>query len=398
MMLCENLICVMRRLTESGYEAYAVGGCVRDVLLGKEPVDFDIATNALPEQTKAAFADFKTIDTGIKHGTVTVMAYGVTAEVTTYRTDGTYSDCRHPDGVRFSKTLDEDLKRRDFTMNAVACNTDGEIVDLFGGTEDMKNGIIRCVGNADTRFTEDALRILRALRFSATLRFGIEDKTAKAVHVCAPLIENISAERIFSEIKKLISGSDAVSVMAQFSDVFMRVLPELKADYGLSVGMLKNSDGDFCIRFAALMYPCGADAARSALRRLKADNKTTARVCSALSADISQTSSNRSEILRLLCQYGSDALCDALRLKSAYCRNAGDRAGVEKWDGFAKKVKAAAQDGCYKVSHLAVNGGDVMRTFGVTGSDVGEKLKELLFDVMDGKIANKRSELLKKRE
>ena len=201
MMLCENLICVMRRLTESGYEAYAVGGCVRDVLLGKEPVDFDIATNALPEQTKAAFADFKTIDTGIKHGTVTVMAYGVTAEVTTYRTDGTYSDCRHPDGVRFSKTLDEDLKRRDFTMNAVACNTDGEIVDLFGGTEDMKNGIIRCVGNADTRFTEDALRILRALRFSATLRFGIEDKTAKAVHVCAPLIENISAERIFAEIK-----------------------------------------------------------------------------------------------------------------------------------------------------------------------------------------------------
>lgn len=197
---------IIQRLNEAGYEAYIVGGCVRDCILGKDPCDWDITTSALPEQVKAVFK--RTVDTGIKHGTVTVLmrdnGQQQGFEVTTYRIDGAYEDCRHPDHVEFTASLEEDLKRRDFTINAMAYAPGKGVVDMHGGLDDLKSGIIRCVGNAKERFTEDALRMMRAIRFSAQLDAAIEENTLEAIKELAPNIKHVSAERIRVEIEKLL--------------------------------------------------------------------------------------------------------------------------------------------------------------------------------------------------
>ena len=193
---------ILETLTQAGYQAYAVGGCVRDSFLGREPEDWDITTDALPEQVKALFR--RTVDTGIRHGTVTVLLKDRSYEITTYRVDGVYSDGRHPDSVAFTPELSEDLRRRDFTINAMACAVDGSVVDLFGGREDLLRRRIRCVGDPDERFTEDALRILRALRFSAQLDFDIEASTWEALKRHAPNLVNVSRERILAELNKMI--------------------------------------------------------------------------------------------------------------------------------------------------------------------------------------------------
>ena len=196
---------IINKLNEHGYEAYVVGGCVRDMLLGREPGDWDITTSALPEQVKEVFR--RTVDTGIQHGTVTVMMGKEGYEVTTYRIDGEYSDGRHPNSVEFTPDLVEDLKRRDFTINAMAYNSHTGFVDKFGGVEDLQKGIIRCVGEPMDRFTEDALRILRAIRFSAQLGFSIEERTYEAIKVIAPNMVHVSKERIQVELTKLLLSS-----------------------------------------------------------------------------------------------------------------------------------------------------------------------------------------------
>ena len=193
---------IIEKLNEHGFEAYVVGGCVRDSLLGKEPEDWDITTSAKPEEVKAIFS--RTIDTGIQHGTVTVMLNRQGYEVTTYRVDGEYEDGRHPKSVDFTTSLLEDLKRRDFTINAMAYNGREGLVDAFGGMEDLENRVIRCVGSAVNRFTEDALRILRAVRFSAQLDFRIEDETYEAISLIAPNLEKVSKERIATVLTKLL--------------------------------------------------------------------------------------------------------------------------------------------------------------------------------------------------
>lgn len=202
--LPEKVEYIIHTLEEAGYEAYAVGGCVRDSLLGREPDDWDITTSARPQQVKAVFP--RTIDTGIQHGTVTVMMGKEGFEVTTYRIDGEYEDSRHPKEVIFTANLIEDLKRRDFTINAFAYNDRSGIVDAFDGMEDLENGIIRCVGDAKERFTEDALRMMRAVRFSAQLGYDIEEKTKEAITLLAPNLKNISAERIQVELVKLLQS------------------------------------------------------------------------------------------------------------------------------------------------------------------------------------------------
>ena len=193
---------ILETMTQAGFQAYAVGGCVRDAFLGREPEDWDITTDALPEQVKSLFR--RTVDTGIRHGTVTVLIKDRSYEITTYRVDGADSDGRHPDSVVFTPELSEDLKRRDFTINAMACAADGSVVDLFGGQEDLGQRRIRCVGDPDERFTEDALRILRALRFSAQLDFDIEGATWEALKRHAPNLVNVSRERILAELNKMI--------------------------------------------------------------------------------------------------------------------------------------------------------------------------------------------------
>jgi len=195
---------IINTLMAAGYEAYAVGGCVRDSLLSRIPKDWDITTSAYPEQVKALFR--RTIDTGIQHGTVTVMSGKEGFEVTTYRIDGEYEDGRHPKQVSFTRELSEDLRRRDFTINAMAYNPESGLVDLFGGQEDLNNRIIRCVGNPEERFNEDALRIMRAVRFAATLDYEIDEATAKAAQTLAPNLKKISAERIQAELTKLLTS------------------------------------------------------------------------------------------------------------------------------------------------------------------------------------------------
>ena len=216
---------IIRTLAAAGQEAYAVGGCVRDAVLGREPADWDITTSASPKEVKALFP--KTIDTGIQHGTVTVMLGREGFEVTTYRVDGVYEDCRHPKDVQFTKSLLEDLKRRDFTINAMAYNETEGLVDAFGGTEDLKQGIIRCVGDAKERFTEDALRMMRAVRFSAQLGFFLEEQTRSAIRELCGNLRKVSAERVQAElVKLLLSPHPEMLKTAWETGITKVVLPE----------------------------------------------------------------------------------------------------------------------------------------------------------------------------
>ena len=218
---------IITRLEGAGFEAFCVGGAVRDSLMGIVPGDWDVTTSATPEEIKKVFSDYKTIDTGIAHGTVTVLCDKTPYEVTTYRIDGEYSDNRRPESVSFTRNLEDDLSRRDFTINAIAYHPTKGIVDLFHGQDDIYNSIIRTVGNAHTRFNEDGLRIMRALRFSAVLGFTIEEETRKAIHENKDLLKNISVERISVELVKLIQGKNAFNVLMEYSDVFSVIIPEI---------------------------------------------------------------------------------------------------------------------------------------------------------------------------
>lgn len=273
---------ILNTLSEHGYEAYAVGGCVRDSILGREPNDWDITTNALPHQVKALFR--RTIDTGIQHGTVTIMIRDEGYEVTTYRVDGDYSDGRHPDSVEFSSSLAEDLKRRDFTINAMAYNDTDGLVDLFGGLEDMEQGVIRCVGVATDRFTEDALRLLRAIRFSAQLGFSIEEETSEAIRALAPTIAKVSRERIHTELgKTLLSKNPQYVGVARELGLMQVIIPEyvnipqpsMTVEALLrALGNVSVQEADLAYRYATLLYPLGEKQTRQILKGLKLDNDT----------------------------------------------------------------------------------------------------------------------------
>ena len=300
---------ILEILEDNGFEAFAVGGCVRDSVLGRKPMDWDITTSALPMQVKDIFR--KTIDTGLEHGTVTVRMNHQSFEVTTYRIDGAYNDARHPESVEFTSNLVEDLKRRDFTINAMAYNPSVGIVDAFGGIKDLEDGIIKCVGVASERFSEDALRILRAVRFSAQLGFEIEDETAKAIREMASTLEKISAERIHVEIEKLIMSDNPSKLIDAYNlNITKVVLPEFDAminceqntPYHIynvgehTVKVMENIEPTKVLRWAALLHDVakpvvattdkdgrshfkghalkGAYMSAKILRRMRMDNKT----------------------------------------------------------------------------------------------------------------------------
>ena len=218
---------ILRALTNAGYEAYLVGGCVRDLLRGVPPHDWDICTSARPEETEACFAGQRVIETGLKHGTVTVIEGGEPYEVTTYRAEGPYSDRRRPDFVRFVSDLEEDLARRDFTMNAIAMDLDGTLRDPFGGANDIQAGLIRCVGEPARRFQEDGLRVMRALRFAAVFGFRIEEATARAIHEHRAVLDQVAVERVNTELCRLLPVPGAGDVLRQYPDVLCRFWPEL---------------------------------------------------------------------------------------------------------------------------------------------------------------------------
>lgn len=366
-------------LKSASYEAYLVGGCVRDSLLGRNVCDYDVTTSALPEQVKEVFADHKVIETGIKHGTVTVIIDRISVEVTTFRSDGTYSDGRHPDSVRFSTDLYDDLSRRDFTVNALCW--DGErIIDRFDGLSDLKNRIIRCVGSPEKRFNEDALRILRAIRFSSVLSFGIEAETDKALRNRAPMLERISRERIRAEIEKLLLGRDAARVLSSYRDVFRVIFPECRFDDDYT--FINKLPPDAATRLAALFLK--EENHRSAIRSLKGDNKTYEKAGSIIENYGSVVAFDELSLKKYLRGF-EYALEPILSIRSAK--------GIDVGHSFETVSSVKKRGDAYKISMLAVNGSD-LASLGYRGERIGAELERILDGVMAGKIKNNKKSIL----
>ncbi len=432
-MIPEEVKTIIEKLNSAGFEGYAVGGCVRDVLLSRTPKDWDITTNAAPEQVKKLFK--RTIDTGIEHGTVTVMIGKEGFEVTTYRVDGDYLDGRHPEYVTFTSSLEEDLKRRDFTINAMACDLSGEIVDLFGGKEDLKNGIVKCVGDPLERFSEDALRMMRAIRFSAELGFEIEEKTYEAIKALAPTIEKISAERIRDELVKTIV-SDNPGAMRLFYDTGLTAhfLPEFdrmmaqeqKTPHHIytvgehTVKVMEGVKPTEVLRIAALLHDVakpdcftvdeagrahfkghpkkGALMAKDILKRLKFDNALIKRVTALVEWHDYRPEPEEKSIRRAINKVGLEQFPDLFDLKYADTLAQSDyyrQAKLDKVDGFKKLYfEIMEREECVSLKTLAVSGNDLMMAGIEPGPKMGELLNALLSDVLDEPLHNNNEYLI----
>lgn len=391
-------------LMENGYEAYAVGGCVRDSILGRVPGDWDITTSALPMQVKGLFR--RTVDTGIQHGTVTVMLGRNGYEVTTYRIDGKYEDSRHPESVEFTPKLEEDLKRRDFTINAMAYNDEHGIVDIFDGVGDLQRKIIRCVGNAHDRFDEDALRILRAVRFSAQLGFGIEENTARAAKELAVNLKRISSERIHTEFNKMLksphpdyfSVADAIGIMEI-------VLPEyhvMSAEDKAFVGALARECAcQLPERYAAMLFMSGryseedpADTAKRVLKRLKLDNDTINTASMLLRFGMLEITDDESRIRHIIYETGDKNILRILDFRAAYEKCIGnDITDVRRMYDICNMIFERGD--CVSLKNLAITGKELIAMGVPAGRQMGEILNSLLMLVLDNPQLNDREQLSK---
>lgn len=388
---------IINTLEKNGYEAYAVGGCVRDAIIGKEPNDWDITTNATPMQVKKLFKH--TIDTGIQHGTVTIMIHKVGYEVTTYRIDGKYADGRHPDKVEFTVSLKEDLKRRDFTINAMAYNDTRGIIDLFGGIEDLKEGIVKCVGNPYNRFDEDALRILRAFRFAAVLNFEVEEKTKKAAGDLAENLNKISKERIRTELDKLIMSDTPEKLMeARKCGLLKYILSEVEDD--INIELVKAMPKNNYMKWAALLYHREEEEVSKILKKLKFDNKTV-NICKRIVGYSKDFRNIYKENVRVAAHEVGVDIFDKFLEFSKVCINLQDWKGGEYPDNsdyinnIEHLYKKVIDDGdCLSLKELAVKGGDLMEIGVPKGAKLGEILNILLYKVLDNPKYNNREKLL----
>ncbi|MDD6572622.1 MAG: CCA tRNA nucleotidyltransferase [Thermoflexaceae bacterium] len=396
---------IIDTLTENGYEAYAVGGCIRDSILKREPDDWDITTNALPEQVKELFK--RTVDTGIKHGTVTVMLDKTGYEVTTYRIDGEYEDGRHPKAVEFSTELVEDLKRRDFTINAMAYNEKDGLRDEFGGIGDIRKGMIRCVGNPEERFTEDALRMMRAIRFSAQLGFSIHRETMEAIKKLAPNIKKVSMERVQVElIKTLLSDRpENVELFAECG-ILEQILPHvdkvIKSPKKVIVmKMLKNSVKTPVMRYAALLYYAGPEAAYETLRALKLDNYTTETVEKLIRQEAVPIKVNEIDVRQAMHDLGVDFI-PMLRDFKRNIYKSKEEVMFIPMGKYLTQIETVykmyneivARGDCVNLKDLAVNGKDLIELGMKPGEEIGEMLNLLLRVVIEKPIENDRQVLL----
>lgn len=386
---------IIEKIRDHGYEAFAVGGCVRDTILGREPGDWDITTSAKPEEIKEIFT--KTVDTGLQHGTVTVIKNRNGYEVTTYRIDGEYHDGRHPDSVEFTSNLKEDLKRRDFTINAMAYSHETGIVDEFGGMEDLKKKIIRCVGLAHDRFTEDALRILRAIRFAAQLGFEIEDETYQAISDIAPNLKNVSKERIQVELTKLLVSEhpekiwmvEKTGISPYVVDGFCEVFNEKAENKDFSE--LKELPKEKSVRFAGFMRHMSPEKVKKFLKGLKFDNETITNARMMVEAAQTPLSPDKIQIRRFLNKLTEYQFDDCLRLKKLD--------GNPDTEEIRQLWNEIREDGdCVSLKTLAVNGGDLMAAGVEKGKRLGELLSELLDMVLEKPELNKKDILLEKLE
>lgn len=421
----------LERLRQAGFSAYVVGGCVRDWVLGIPPHDYDICTSARPKDMQRVFQGERTVETGLRHGTLTVLLGDMPLEITTFRQDGEYQDGRHPVSVCFTARVEEDLARRDFTINAMAYAPGEGLVDPFGGREDCRRGVIRCVGEAQARFSEDALRILRALRFSARLAFPIEAQTAQAVRALAKNLEKISRERVASELTGLLMGQDAASVLRDYAGVLFSVLPSLApmaacpradGDPACSVWEHTLRAVDFApreatLRWAALLHDCeqpacrreeqagdafpehaekSAEAARSILRELKMPARFTQTVAEL--ALWHEARFDLAEVQEMLLRIGSERLDQLLLLQRADgLAEAGQsaEAAEERYGRLeAESARLFKENACRTLAQLAVKGEDMV-ALGLRGPQIGAMLERLLLAVARREIPNHREALLR---
>ena len=456
---------MIEMLEAAGFEAYCVGGCVRDFLRGLEPADIDVTTSATPEEMEKVFADLRCFETGIKHGTLTVLTPDEERrpiEITTFRTDGEYTDNRHPDEVRFVKILEEDLARRDFTINAMAMDIRGNLRDPFGGRRDLENGVIRAVGDADRRFQEDALRILRALRFAAVLdadgtAFAIEPETEAAMFRNKELLRNISAERIYAELKKLVTGPHGGDVIRKYVDIIGVFIPELLDMKGFeqhnpyhkydvlehciramevveSAGFAEN----YQMKLTALLHDvgkpqtffrgedgighmyghaaAGEEKVRNILNRLKTDSETKDRICALVKYHDLVFEEDRRLLKKWMNRYTPELLLEILHIKRADNLATGNMSSelAEKFDRIEAEIRAILEEEqCFSLKNLAVDGRDIIQIgkgspaaggAPLEGRRIGEILQILLDEVIDGETPNEKealtaraAELLKKQ-
>ena len=426
---------VLGALESAGFEAYMIGGCVRDSIMDKTPNDYDVTTSALPGETKEVFEGFPVIETGLKHGTVTVVIDGEPIEITTYRIDGDYVDNRRPQNVSFTRNLKEDMARRDFTMNAIGYNPSVGIVDYYGGAEDIRKGVIRAVGDGNKRFEEDALRIMRALRFASETGFIIEEETAAAARLHKDLLLNISGERIRVELTKLLCGKDARRIIMEYTDILAVILPEL-ADmkdfdqcnpyhiYDVlehTAAAVESAPPTAELRLAALLHDTGKpetffedcsgvghfyghnlaskEIARSFMARLKFDNETKDKVLKLVEYHDMQIAPEEKAVKRALRKLGSETFYDLIALARADNKAqspvvSGRQKTYDRLVEIAGEIIASEE--CFSVKHLAVNGRDLIEVGIPQGPEVGKALEKLLDAVISGEIENKKEDLLKK--
>ena len=423
---------VLDRLNKFKHKAYVVGGCVRDSILGKNPDDWDVTTSASPDEIKYAFADQRTIDTGIKHGTVTVIISKKPVEVTAFRTDGAYSDSRHPDFVNFTKDIHEDLSRRDFTINAMAYNPKYGLIDEFGGISDLHNKIIRTVGDPEKRFSEDALRIMRAVRFSSVLGFEIEKNTADAIKKDVVLLLNISAERIQKELIKLLVGENVFDVLLNYREVFGAIIPELTSEFDFrQIGKkhaydvwthtchtVKNIEPDSVLRLTMLLHDVGKPVtcvydengdtlfpnhaavggimAENILKRLRFPNKVISKVSYLVSIHDKKVPETKVDVKKYICDVGADNFLPMMKIRKA------DRSALsDGYNDISDKINVAISlfydiinnNEPYMLSQLKINGNDLNKK-GVDDEKIGGKLNEILEKVIENPNLNEKHTLL----
>ncbi len=403
--LPDDVLAVLDRLRESGHESYLVGGCVRDILRGHTPKDFDITTSATPDEIHAAYAGLRMIDTGIAHGTVTVLFEKKPYEITTYRVDGDYRDSRHPDAVRFTPNLSEDLARRDFTMNALAYHPDEGIYDDFGGIGDIRARKIRAVGDPALRFEEDALRILRALRFAAVLGFDIDPVTATAARAQAKGLLAISAERVREELVKLLLGDHAATVLMGYADILgLRLCDWYTAltpfgGIGKLASVFPYLPDDPALRLTAFLLPLAGEGgvvrAKATLDGLRFDHRTRDRVIKLLSHINTPFAGDERALRRFTAGLGGRDALLLLSLHTAIARAEGDGEREEEIRIAKADVERLIHDGlCSSIAELAVGGDDLIAIGFQKGRAVGDTLRRLLDAVLDGAVKNEKEALL----
>lgn len=422
---------IIDTLMDSGYDAYIVGGCVRDSLLGLVPKDWDICTSATPIEVESCLSEYRILETGLKHGTVTILMDDGQYEVTTFREDGKYSDNRRPDSVKFVTDIMFDLSRRDFTINAMTYNGAVGLVDPYNGEKCLKDGIISCVGMAEDRFQEDALRIMRAIRFASVYGFTISEDTAKAIHSNCNLLNNIAVERINSELCKLIVGRGALNILLDYDDVITTVIPELKPCVGFSKNdghslyehmarAVSSYDGDdLIVKIALLLHDIGkpscspedepdvhlygheqlgSDIAANVVSRMRFDRNTQRQVVELIRLQDEAIEPTEKDVCRWLSRIGTKQLFRLLdvNLSNAIAHAEEDNCSITEQYHSIKEIaeEIIASGQCYKIEDLAINGFDIISAGIPEGAQVGNMLQSILSLVIDGSLDNKRDILL----